>query len=117
MREQLPNRRPTSTQKIEHKGQSFFVSVSYDDEGNVREVFGNSSKLTSDMDFLISDACIVLSLALQYSIHPRELKHSLKTIPAFVARDGEMAEEEMPASLIGVLVDILIEEQSLVHRE
>lgn len=116
MREPLPNRRPTITKKIDYKGQSFFVSIGFDAEGNVKDVFGSASKLTSDMDFLVSDACIVLSLALQYTIHPFELKHSLKTIPAFVVRDNEMVEEEAPASLIGVLVDVLIEEQNIIKN-
>jgi hypothetical protein len=54
----------------------------------------------------MSDACVVLSLALQYGCPPEALAHSLGTIPK-----GE--DEEVPASFIGTIVQRIISDRTL----
>lgn len=110
MRQQLPNRRHSNTVRVEHKGQSFFLTFGMDEHFRVVEVFGNSSKLSSDMDFLVADACIVISIALQHGIFVHELKKSVKKQPNEVeGRPDRMA------SLIGVILEALEAEQTFVN--
>ena len=110
MRQRLPNRRHSATTRIEHKGQSFFLTFGLDESFRVVEVFGNSSKLSSDMDFLVADACIMISVALQNGVFIHDLKKSVKKQPNEV--EGL---PDRPASLIGVILDALEHEQDYIN--
>lgn len=106
MRTQLPNRRPNATLSVPFQGHSFFITMGFDEEGRIREVFGNASRLDSDMDFIMSDVCILISVALQHGIGLAELAKSLKMKP-----DSADGQTESPASLIGEVVWALEREQ------
>jgi hypothetical protein len=108
VRNQLPNRRTSMNIKFDFKGQTFFITCGIDNELNVMEVFGNSSKLSSDMDFLVADACIIISLGLQNGITLDEMSKSLKKL------DNVHSGKEEPASLIGLIVRNLIDEQVML---
>lgn len=92
------------THRIEHAGRTFFVTVGVDDRGRPLEVFGSSSKITSDLDFHVRDACIVVSIALQHGATPAEIDHSLNKVPVPGIPAGEQ-----PASLLGRIVAVLDE--------
>lgn len=100
----LPPRRQNRLHDIEFDGRCYTICVGYDFSGMPREVFVDGPKAGSSMDALLSDACILASIALQYGAQPSELRHSLGMVPAF----HEGRETQVRASLIGVLVDALV---------
>jgi len=80
MRHKLSNRRPTITLVLETETDKYYVSFGLDlSDFTVREVFIRGSKIGSDMDILLDDASVVLSLALQYGVPLDQLVHSLHT--------------------------------------
>ena len=51
------------------------------------------------MDLLLDDACVALSLLLQHGVRPRDLAHSMGRL-----------EEKAPASIIGALIDLVVDQ-------
>jgi hypothetical protein len=106
-RQQLPSRRPSiTTDATWHTGEAshrFTVTVGYDDAGQPREVFADNAK--GAMAAVISDACVLASLAMQFGATPADLAKSIGRIPAWV--NG--AEGEQPASPIGVIIATIVE--------
>lgn len=103
----------SDTHELVFKGTKFFITVGYDNDGFAKEVFGSSARITSDMDFLVSDACIILSIALQNDVALVELARSLKTVPVL----GESDRVEQPASLIGLIVEKVTEAEKLLAAD
>jgi hypothetical protein len=66
VRRQLPNRRLQVTDKFEWHGKQYLLSVGFDPEGRVGEVFLAGTKAGTDLNGLMTDACVLLSLLLQY---------------------------------------------------
>jgi hypothetical protein len=95
-RRRLPNRRPAETIAFERDGASFEMTVGYYHDGKVGEVFLNADRANSLLDFLMSDAAILASLALQYGAPLDELRHALKRNSA-----GQ------PSSPIGTALDTI----------
>ncbi len=61
-------------------GDEYHVSFGWDPRnGALREVFIKGSRIGSDMEMLLDDASVVLSLALQYGVPVDQLVHSLDT--------------------------------------
>lgn len=100
----LPHRRRNETRTIQHREQPIEVTVGFDAEGQPREVFATGPREGSDMQHVLSDACVLISLALQHDIAPVALAKSLGTVPAF--NDGE--EVEAPASPIGAILRVVM---------
>ena len=74
----LPSRRPTITHTIVVCTERFHVSLGYHPFSfELREIFISGAKVGSDMDSLLDDVSIVLTLALQYNISLKQLMHSL----------------------------------------
>lgn len=99
----MRNRRQNETRKVVFQGWPYFICVGYDDAGRPREVFADGSKQGSDMQAVMRDACIVISIALQHDVEPAELARSLGTVPALT--DGN--EVEIHASIVGAIVECL----------
>lgn len=100
-RRRLPHRRPSITDALVHDGHVFAVTVGFDPRnGRVGEVFAHGAKVGSTLDGILSDACIALSLLLQYGIEPA----------AFAASMGRLGDGKSPASIIGALADLLARE-------
>jgi hypothetical protein len=76
-RQKPPNRRKTETHTLETTTGRYHVSFGYGSKDRLREVFIRGSKSGSDMDLLLDDASVVLSLALQHGVPPDQLLHSL----------------------------------------
>jgi hypothetical protein len=93
-RERLPNRRAAISSTFERDGASFELTAGFYPDGRPGEIFLNADRANSLLDFLMSDAAILASIALQYGASLDELRHALK-------RDtrGE------PASPIGAALD------------
>ena len=79
-RQKLKNRRLNVTTCLETSSGKYHVSFGIEPEtGRIGEIFIRGSKIGSDMDILLDDATVVLSLALQYGVPLDQLIHSLHT--------------------------------------
>lgn len=93
-RDRLPNRRAAISTSFERDGARFEMTAGYYPDGRAGEIFLNADRANSLLDFLMSDAAILASLALQYGCPLEELRHALK-------RDSR----GMAASPIGAALD------------
>ena len=109
-RARLPNRRPSHVETLEVNGQTVTACVGYDPETcQPREVFLNGGKEGSDFDAMLSDAAVVISIALQHGIPAAELAKHIGRAPALSTEPGaflRLAGTE-PASSIGAVLDLL----------
>jgi hypothetical protein len=97
----LPARRLSETAEVRHGETTFTVTIGFDDAGSPREVFADGHKEGSAMRHLLSDACIIISVALQHGVSPDDLRRSLGTTPTFRG--------DAPASAIGAVMAALAE--------
>jgi hypothetical protein len=77
-RKRLPNKRRAETITFQRDGARVEMTVGYYPDGKVGEVFLNADRANSLLDFLMSDAAILASLALQYGAPLDEIMHALK---------------------------------------
>ena len=107
MRQKLNNRRPTITRVLETETAKYYISFGLDlGDYNIREVFIRGSKIGSDMEILLDDASVVLSLALQYGLPLEQLLHSLHT-----------GREEGGTSIIAKVIAVMNEEIDKIKAE
>lgn len=78
-RTSLPQRRPSMTQRAEHSGFEYTLTVGFDKAGQPREVFADGAKYGSDRAHVVSDACVLISLLLQHGAQPDAIAKSLGT--------------------------------------
>jgi hypothetical protein len=78
VRNRLPDRRSAVTTTFYRDGASFEMTVGYYPDGRVAEVFLSADRANSLLDFLMSDAAILASLALQYGAPLDVIMHALK---------------------------------------
>lgn len=99
-RERLPDRRrQISTEIAWGEGalsQTWTLSVGLDDERNVKEIFVTSILGGSDMEALVDDACVAISLLLQHGMDIAEVAKHL-------GREG-VNPDAPAASILGVAV-------------
>ena len=84
-RRRLPDRRLTETRRVVHTtpdGRETVVSVSigYDPAEPLRprEVFYDAGyRSGADLEFVVQDLCVIVSLLLQHGVDPREIGRSL----------------------------------------
>ena len=96
-RDRLPNRRLCETVGFQHGGANFTMTLGLYPDARLGEIFVNAGHANSALDFLISDAAILLSIALQFGVDPDELRHAMKRLG-----DGS------PASPIGAALDRIL---------
>jgi len=101
-RERLANRRPNETTTLVFGGMSFAVTIGFFPDGRPGEVFASGAKPGCDLDYLLDDACVALSLLLQHGVEPAALAKSM----------GRAGDGVTPASLIGALADRLAEPEA-----
>lgn len=100
-RQRLPDRRPSVTTTFVHDCRSYAVTFGFDPStGRIGEVFTHGAKVGSAMDGILDDACIALSLLLQHGVEPAALANSM----------GRLGDGKTPASVIGVLADLIARE-------
>ncbi len=100
----LPPRRPSEIRKLAWAGCTIYVSVGYGPDGlEPREIFYSGGyRSGSDMEALVSDLCIALSVMLQHGgVTAAGLAKSMGE--TFDVRTGD----PMPASVLGVLLEEL----------
>lgn len=103
-RRRLPERRPSETRRLAWAGRTIFVTVGYDpSDGAPKEIFyAGGYRGGSDMEILVSDLCIALSVMLQHeAVTAETLGKSMSE--TFDLLTGDPA----PASVLGVLLDEL----------
>ena len=98
-RRRLPQRRDAIAVELEHAGHHFRMQIGCFPDGALGEVFLDAAKQNSALDALAADAAILISLLLQHGATAAEIGHALRRAP-----DGTAA------SLIGAVVDRLVEE-------
>ena len=100
-RRQPPARRLSETRRVRWQERTVHIAIGYDDSGlRPLEVFYNAGyRSGSEMEALISDLCIALSVMLQHEeVTARHLSRSMSR--AFSERTGQAE----PASVLGVLL-------------
>ena len=101
-RQQLPQRRPNQTVDLIHGNMTFSVTIGYDPAtGEPREVFTHGAKAGSNMDAILDDVCVLLSLVLQHGIKASSLAGSM----------GYYGVNNQPCSIIGRLVNLIVEQE------
>ena len=101
-RKTLPDRRPSCTRMVQWAGQTFPVTLGIDPmTGDVREVFADVAR-GGDLQWVVSDSCVIVSLALQHGIAPADLAKSLGRVPSW--------QGEVPASPLGAVVEAILRE-------
>ena len=109
-RTRLPNRRPSMTATLEAAGQTFDASIGFDTEDQPREVFLRTARDGSQLNALLADAAVVISVALQHGITPAALAKSVGRIPGGAISPTDLDHprpERAPASPIGRALDLL----------
>lgn len=104
-RRHLPPRRHSETRRLAWAGQTIHVTVGYDNATlDPREIFYSGGyRSGSDMEALVSDLCIALSVMLQHEgVTAASLGKSMGE--TFDVRTGE----PMPASILGLLLEELV---------
>ncbi len=110
-RTRLPNRRPHITVPIswwsgDGSEKNYFCTVGLYHDGTPGEIFANGDHEGSQIDGMLSDACILISLALQHKVDPKVLAHSMVRVPGI--GDDPLGVATYPASPIGAIVDALV---------
>jgi hypothetical protein len=77
-RNRAPWRRAALTTNFERDGARFTMTAGFYEDGRPVEVFLNADRANSLLDFLMSDAAILASLALQYGAPLDEIRAALK---------------------------------------
>jgi hypothetical protein len=78
-REILPSRRANETLSFETRdGIAVLVTVGFAPDGRIAEIFLNADRANSMLDALLSDAAIIVSIALQHGCTVRQLAHAVK---------------------------------------
>lgn len=104
-RNRLPNRRLAVTRRVvwqtetsEHK---FYITIGIHPETlTIMEVFyADGQRSGSQLQHAIQDACILISLLLQYGVKPADIGKSLSTMLVFG--------NDTPASIIGAVVNAI----------
>lgn len=103
-RKRLPERRLSENRKLVRGGQTIYLTVGYGPDGlEPKEVFyADGYRSGSDMEALVSDLCIALSVFLQHEgVTVASLKKSMGQ--TFDLRTGD----PMPASILGFILEEL----------
>lgn len=102
-RRSLPNRRPSVVLEAEWESIPFSVTIGFDPAtGAPSEVFTDTLK-GGQMQATLADACVLISLALQYGIPAAALGKSLSLVPDVMLGGGA----EKHGSPIGVIVELV----------
>jgi len=104
-RTRLPTRRPNATMEVRFGAFTFTVTVGFDMTGRPREVFADGAKIGTDIGHIVSDACVVISLALQHSCPPELLPKSMGRVPYPERGQGFCG----PASALGMIAEVVAE--------
>ena len=109
-RARLPNRRRSEVETLVVHGQTFEACVGFDADHTPREVFLNGGKEGSQFDAMLSDAAILISVALQWGVPVDALVKSVGRAPNVATAPGsteQLVAGTEPASPIGAALDLI----------
>jgi len=95
-RERLPDRRGCDTRYMWVGKNVYAVTVGHYANGSVGEIFVSGAKAGSDLDAVMRDAAILLSLGLQHGV-------PIETMRGAITREGDGT----ASSIIGAVLDHL----------
>jgi hypothetical protein len=101
-RERLPNRRSAVTEDIAVGDRVYSATIGFDPLCRPKEIFLAGAREGSDMQAVLDDTAIVVSLALQNGIPAAALRVSMSRLP--LPHSGAA---RAPASVIGAALDLL----------
>lgn len=94
-RRRLPNRRPCESFGFRHGNIEYVVSLGFNPDGKLGEIFLSTTKAGTDLDAQARDSALQCSLLLQYGC-------PLETIFAALTRDND----GRPAGALGRAIEI-----------
>ena len=109
----LPNRRPSETRTLTVGNHAFSATVGFDPaDGRPCEVFLDGAKHGSELAFVLNDAAVTLSIALQSGIPASALAKSVARVPSAPLTPADLAKtasprQTAPASVIGAVLDLV----------
>ena len=101
-RQRLPNRREQVTESIAVGNAAYEVSVGFDPESQPKEVFLTGAKAGTDMAFILADAAVVISIALQHGVPVTLFAEAVSRVPDTFEGPATRA-----ASVIGAALDLV----------
>jgi len=113
-RARLPNRRPSMTETFSFvdtngNAKEYTVTIGFDPEtGRAAEIFLNGAKEGSQMEHILADAAVLVSIALQSGNTLQALSKSLARLPAVSPTPSELDDApkaRLPATVIGAALD------------
>jgi len=103
----LPNRRETQTETLAI-GSEVHAAVGFAEDGAPKELFLSGGKEGSDISALLSDAAVIISVALQHGVPASALAHSISRLPAWPDAPSRVLCGSAPVSVIGAALDLLV---------
>lgn len=101
-RKPLPNRRMHVTDDlVVWNGHSLIVSIGLRADSTAGDVFADTPA-GGDLQAVLADACVLISIALQHGVPPDALAKSLGRVPVLGTHD------DAPASPVGAVVETLL---------
>ncbi len=107
-RERLSNRRLSCNRVMSCGPYEFDFGFGFHRTGAVREVFINNRKVGSELEGMLQDGCVLISLLLQHHVAPAELARSVGRH----GTDPDKPEQTVPTSILGVVVDAVVQVQA-----
>jgi ribonucleoside-diphosphate reductase alpha chain len=101
-RHRLPNRRSSVTQTLHVAGRDITATVGFAADGGPAELFLNAGRSGSEIDFLLGDAAVSISVALQHGVSAKALAKSVARLPLLTEGPGITA-----ASAVGAALDLI----------
>ena len=105
MREKMPNRRHQVVVNVIVNERKYQIAVGFTNRGLVKEVWGTGPKIGSTMWAILQDMCRSFSRQLQEGVPPLTL-----------AGQAERYPNDKAVSIYGVIADILVEQQKVIHE-
>lgn len=110
-RRTLPQRRRSLTATVRHEPFRLHLTLGYYADGALGEVFAtDAAREGTDVQALTSDACVLLSLALQHGVPLETMVAAMSKSPRY-GLDG--ATTYVPGSLLATIVTVMAEHRTL----
>ncbi len=100
----LPSRRLAENHDVIFQGMEVQVTLGWSDDGHIKEVFASTRKIGTQMDTMVRDTSVLLSIALQMHATAEMLQRSLT-----------MTESGTPEGFAGVIVRMIREREAGVR--
>src|SRR4051794_39463820 len=83
-RRRLSNRRHAITEPIIVDNTMVTATIGFDETGAPKEVFLDGGKTGSNLDFMLDDASVMITIALQHGVSAQALAKSIARVPGSI---------------------------------